>query len=83
MKEILKQIFKFLGIGMVVFYMMLVFNIQFERNKRHTTKLHKDLDDGWVTSPNNKLPEDYTSKKYKIRVHQSDETIMVQYKIIK
>ncbi len=83
MKEIIKQVFSYLGIGVIVFYMMIVFNIQFDRNKRYVTKSRKDLDDGWVTSSNNKLPEDYSPKKYKVRVQQSDETVMVQYKLIK
>jgi hypothetical protein len=83
MKEIIKQVFSYLGIGIIAFYMMLVFNIQFERNKRYVTKSRKDLDGGWVTSSNNKLPEDYSPKKYKVRVQQSDETVMVQYKLIK
>ncbi len=83
MKEIIKQVFSYLGIGVISFYMMIVFNIQFDRNKRYVTKSRKDLDDGWVTSSNNKLPEDYSPKKYKVRVQQSDETVMVQYKLIK
>jgi hypothetical protein len=83
MKEIIKQVFSYLGIGIIAFYMMMVFNIQFDRNKRYVTKSRKDLNDGWVTSSNNKLPEDYSPKKYKVRVQQSDETVMVQYKLIK
>jgi len=83
MKELIKQFFKYLGIGIVIFYMMLVFNIQFERNKRYELKLHEDEKNGWITSDNKKLPEDYTPKKYIVRLTKSDETIMLQYKIIK
>jgi hypothetical protein len=82
MKERIKQFFKFLGIGIFSFYMMLAININFDRNKRYKLKIREDLKNGWVTSTNKELPEDYSPKKYNVRLIQSDDRLLLQYKII-
>jgi hypothetical protein len=83
MKEKISQILKLSGLIIVVFFFLLVATHGSEHEQKMKDKIEMYLRDGWITSVDKELPEDYSPKKYKYRYTKIENIIVLQYKLNK
>jgi hypothetical protein len=83
MKEKINRFIKSLGLIIVVFLFLVIATHGSEHEKKIKDKIEVYLRDGWVTSVDKELPNDYSPKRYKYRYTKIEDVIVLQYKIIK
>jgi hypothetical protein len=83
MKERINQFVKFLGLIIVGFIVLLIATHGSEHEQKTNDIIGVYLKDGWVTSIDKELPDDYSPKKYKYRYTKIENVVVLQYKLKK